>query len=138
MQSQLNFPKVINDLLKECWEFKNVARIKRGVASHKKHKKVLELTKGHVGSRSKLIRRAKESLLHAGRYAFAGRKQQKRDMRKLWIIQLNAAVRAEGLSYSKFINSLKAKNINLDRKILAEMAVHNPDDFKKILSQVIQ
>lgn len=113
-----------------------MARVKRGVTSHKKHKKVLALTKGHRGGRSKLIREAKSSLLHAGEYAFAGRKLRKREMRKLWIIQLGNAVRAEGLSYSKFIAGLKVKNINLDRKILAEMAVHHPADFKQIISQV--
>ena len=115
-----------------------MARVKRGVTSHRRHKKLLSLTKGHKLGRSTLVRQAKQSALKAGVYAFAGRKQKKRDMRKLWIIQLNAAVRAEGLTYSKFINSLKTKNINLDRKILAELAVHNPDDFKKILSQVTQ
>ncbi len=113
-----------------------MARVKRGVTSHHKHKKVLKLTKGHIGSRSTLIRRAKESLLHAGQYAFAGRRQRRRDMRKLWIIQINNAVRNEGLSYSKFISGLKVKNINLDRKILAEMAVHHSEDFKKIIAQI--
>lgn len=113
-----------------------MARVKRGVASHRKHKKVLELTKGHRGGRSKLIRQAKSSLLHAGEYAFAGRKLRKRDMRKLWIIQLGNAVRSEGLSYSKFISGLKAKNINLDRKILAELAINHPEDFKKIVEKV--
>lgn len=113
-----------------------MARVKRGVASHKKHKKVLKLTKGHRGGRSKLIREAKSSLLHAGQYAFAGRKLKKRDMRKLWIIQLNAFVHAEGLSYSKFINQLKLKDIRLDRKILADLAVNHPEDLKKIVSEV--
>ena len=113
-----------------------MARVKRGVTSHKKHKKLLKLTAGHRGGRSTLVKQARESLLHAGEYAFAGRKQKKRDMRKLWITQLNIAVRAEGLSYSKFIASLKSKNINLDRKILAELAVHHPEDFKKIVAQV--
>lgn len=115
-----------------------MARIKRGVTSHRKHKKVLSLTKGHRGGRSKLIREAKSSLLHAGQYAFAGRKQRKRDMRRLWIVQLGNAVRAEGMSYSRFIARLKAKNINLDRKILAELAINKPEDFKKIVSQVTQ
>ena len=113
-----------------------MARVKRGVTSHAKHKKVLKLTSGHIGGRSTLIRRAKESLLHSGQYAYEGRKQRKRDMRKLWIIQLGNAVRNEGLSYSKFIASLKAKNINLDRKILADLAVNHPSDFKKILTEV--
>ncbi|MBI4038216.1 50S ribosomal protein L20 [Candidatus Daviesbacteria bacterium] len=111
-----------------------MARVKRGVTSHRRHKKVLQLTKGHRGGRSKLIREAKSSLLHAGEYAFAGRKLRKRDMRRLWILQLGNAVRAEGLSYSKFIASLKLKNIQLDRKILADLAVNHPEDFKKIVA----
>lgn len=113
-----------------------MARVKRGVTSHAKHKKLLKLTAGHRGGRSTLVKQAKESSLHAGAYAFAGRKQKKRDMRKLWIIQLNIAVRNEGLNYSKFIALMKAKNINLDRKTLAELAVHHHEDFKKIVAQV--
>ena len=113
-----------------------MSRVTRGMTSHRKHKKVFNLTKGHIGGRSKLIKQAKESLLHAGNYAFAGRRQRRRDMRKLWIIQLGNAVRAEGISYSKFIANLKVKNILLDRKILAEIAVKEPEDFKQIISQV--
>lgn len=113
-----------------------MARVKRGTVAHRKHKKLLKLTKGYVGGRSKLIKEAKSALLHAGEYAFAGRKQKKRDMRKLWILQLGNAVRQTGMSYSKFISGLKTKNINLDRKILAELAVNNPEDFKKIVEQV--
>lgn len=113
-----------------------MARVKRGVTSHRKHKKVLELTKGHIGGRSTKIREAKSSLLHAGNYAFAGRKLRKRDMRRLWITQLSAAVRAEGISYSRFIAGLKSKKIELDRKILADIAVHNPDHFKQIVAEV--
>jgi len=113
-----------------------MARIKRGVTSHRKHKKVLELTKGHRGGRSKNIKEAKSSLLHAGQYAYAGRKLRKRDMRRLWITQLGIAVKNEGLSYSKFISQLKLKNIKLDRKILAELAVNHLDDFKKIVSEI--
>lgn len=113
-----------------------MARVKRGVTAHRRHKKILKLTKGHRGGRSKLIREAKSSLLHAGQYAFAGRKLRKRDMRKLWIIQLGNAVRAEGLSYSKFMSRLRTKNIGLNRKILADLAVNHPEDFKQIVSQV--
>jgi len=113
-----------------------MARVKRGVTSHKRHKKVLELTKGHRGGRSKLIRQAKSSALHAGQYAFSGRKQKKRDFRRLWIVQLGNAVRAQGISYSKFIAGLKTKNIELDRKVLAELAVNHPEDFKHIVTQV--
>lgn len=114
-----------------------MARVKRGVTSNRKHKKILKLVKGHVGVRSKLIRRAKESLLHAGQYAFAGRRQRRRDMRRLWITQINIALENEGVSYSRFISLLKNKSINIDRKILAEMAVKEPSDFKKIVSSVV-
>lgn len=110
-------------------------RVKRGVTAHRKHKKLQELTKGFQGGRSKLVREGKSALLHSGKYAFAGRKQRRRDMRKLWITQLGIAVRAEGTSYSKFIAALKAKNILLDRKILAELAVNDLDTFKKVVSQ---
>lgn len=113
-----------------------MARVKRGLASHKRHKKLLALAKGFKGVRSKLVKRAKESTLHAGQYAFAGRRQRRRDMRALWIVQLGNAVRAEGISYSKFIAALKTKDIKLDRKILADMAINNPEDFKQVVSQV--
>lgn len=111
-------------------------RVKRGVTSHQKHKKVFKLTKGYQFGRSKLVKQAKEALLHAGAYAFAGRKRHKRDMRRLWITQINAALTDQEISYSRFIAALKAKNINLDRKILAELAVHQSDAFKQIISQV--
>ncbi len=113
-----------------------MARVKRGVTSHAKHKKLLKLTRGHRGGRSKLVRQAKQSLLHAGAYAYAGRKLRKRDARKLWIIKLGNAVREQGLSYSKFMGLLKSKNITLDRKVLADLAVNNPEDLKKIILQV--
>lgn len=113
-----------------------MARVKRGVTSHRKHKKLLNLTKGYQGHRSKLVKQAKESSLHAGQYAFAGRRQRRRDMRKLWITQMGIALRQEGVSYSKFIGLLKEKNIQLDRKILAELAAHYPENFKKIVAEV--
>ena len=113
-----------------------MARVKRGVTSHRRHKKLHELTKGYRGGRSNLVREAKSALLHAGEYAFAGRKRRKRDMRRLWIIQLGNAVRNEGLSYSKFMHALKEKKIELDRKILADLAVNHIEDFKKIVSEV--
>lgn len=111
-------------------------RVKRGLTSHRRHKKLLSLTKGHKGGRSKLVRRAKESALHAGQYAYEGRKQRKRDMRKLWITQMGIALKNEGLSYSKFIASLKTENILLNRKMLAEIAVSDYETFKKIVSEV--
>lgn len=113
-----------------------MARVKRGLVTHRRHKKLHKLTKGYKGGRSKLVREAKSALLHAGEYAFAGRKLRKRDMRSLWIVQLGNAVRAEGLSYSKFIAGLKKKEIKLDRKILADLAVNHPEHFKKIVSEV--
>ncbi len=113
-----------------------MARVKRGIVTHRKHKKLHELTKGHVGGRSKLVKEAKSSLLHAGEYAFAGRKLRKRDMRRLWITQMGIALKNEGLSYSKVIGQLKAKNIMLDRKILSDLAVNHLEDFKKIISSV--
>jgi large subunit ribosomal protein L20 len=113
-----------------------MARVKRGVTSGRRHKRLLKLTAGHKGGRNNLVKQAHESALHAGAYAFAGRRQRRRDMRALWIVQLGNAVRAEGLSYSKFISGLKTKKIALDRKILAELAVHNPEDFKQIIQEV--
>ena len=114
-----------------------MSRVKRGTVSKRKHNKVLELTKGYRLGRSKNIKQAKEALLHAGKYAFAGRKQRKRDMRRMWIIQLGNAVRLEGNSYSNFINQMKVKGITLDRKILADLAVNKPEDFKKVYSQIV-
>ncbi len=113
-----------------------MARVKRGVSSHAKHKKLLALTKGFKGGRSKLIREGTAALLHAGQYAFAGRRQRRRDMRKLWITQMGIALRNEGLTYSTFINTLKVKNVVLDRKILSELAVKDNKTFKKILEFV--
>ncbi|MFH0937557.1 MAG: 50S ribosomal protein L20 [Candidatus Daviesbacteria bacterium] len=113
-----------------------MARVKRGVTAHRKHKKLFGLTKGYQGGRSKLVREAKSALLHAGQYAFAGRKQRRRDMRKLWITQMGIALRNEGLSYSKFIADLKAKNILLNRKMLAELAAHDLEVFKKVIAEV--
>lgn len=112
-----------------------MARVKRGTVSHRKHKKVLELTKGYRGGRGKLIKEAKSAMLHAGEYAFAGRKRRKRDMRRLWITQMGIALKNEGLSYSKFTGLLRTKNIKLDRKILSDLAINNPDDFKKIVTE---
>lgn len=113
-----------------------MARVKRGTVTHRKHKKILELTKGHVGGRSTRIREAKSSLLHAGQYALAGRRQRKRQMRRSWITQINIALEPHEVSYSKFIAMLKAKNILVDRKILAEIAVNHSEDFKQVVEQV--
>ena len=111
-----------------------MARV-RSIAS-RKHRKVLRLAKGFKQSRSSRFKVAQEAVLHAGAYAFAGRKRKKRDLRSLWIVRLNAAVRAEGLSYSKFVAGLKKEKIEIDRKILADLAVNDPDTFKEIVSKV--
>ena len=113
-----------------------MARVKRGVTSHRRHKKIFSLTKGYVGGKSKVYQQAKEASLHAGQYAFAGRRQRRRDLRRLWINQMNIALNNEGISYSKFIAQLKAKNILLNRKMLAEIAVKDINSFKKIVSAV--
>lgn len=113
-----------------------MVRIKRGVVSKRKHKKILKLAKGYRLTRSKLIKRAKEAVLRAGEHAFAGRKLKKRDFRRLWIIRISEAVKKEGLSYSKFTHALKKNKIELDRKILADLVVNEPDTFKKIVEKV--
>jgi large subunit ribosomal protein L20 len=94
---------------------------------------MLGRAKGFKQARRRRIQTAKEALLHAGQYAYEGRKNRKRDLRGLWIIRLNAAVRGQGISYSKFIAQLKKNKIEIDRKILSDLAVHNPETFKKIL-----
>jgi large subunit ribosomal protein L20 len=102
----------------------------------RKHRKVKKLAKGFKQARRRRVKAAKEALAHAGAYAYHGRKLRKRDMRALWITRINAALRAEGLTYSKFMAGLKKAKIGLDRKILADIAVSDPATFKEILSQV--
>ena len=102
----------------------------------RKHRKVKKLAKGFRQARRTRVKAAKEALLQAGAYAYHGRKLRKRDMRALWITRINAALRAEGVSYSKFMAGLKKAKIGLDRKILADIAVNDPATFKEILSQV--
>jgi len=108
-------------------------RVKRGVTKRRKHKKVLKLAKGYTLGRSNLYRQAKEAVVHAGVDAYRGRKEKKRQMRSLWITRLSAALKPYNLSYSKFINLLKIKNIELDRKILAEIAKDDPTAFNEIV-----
>jgi large subunit ribosomal protein L20 len=111
-------------------------RVKRGVMHTKKRKRILTKTKGHKWGKKKLIKQATESLHKAGAHAFADRKKKKRVNRALWQIRLNAAVREHGLSYSKFINLLKVNKIELDRKVLSEIAQKNPEVFAKIVKQI--
>lgn len=101
-----------------------------------RHKKILEAAKGFRDARRKRYKVAKEAVLHAGQYAYIGRKLRKRDLRSLWIIRLNAAAREQGLSYSRFISGLKKANIELDRKILADIAVQDPETFSKIVQRI--
>jgi large subunit ribosomal protein L20 len=112
-----------------------VARVKRGVPAHKRHKRLLALTKGHRGSNHLLYKRAHESMLHALSYAYAHRRERKGDMRRLWIVRIGAASRELGLSYSQFMHGLKLANIELDRKTLSEMAIHDPAGFDAVFEQ---
>jgi large subunit ribosomal protein L20 len=111
-------------------------RAKTGVVRRRRHKKILEQTKGFYLTRSKLFRRANEAFLKAGEYAFFGRQLKKRDMKKLWIIRLNAAVKALGYSYSNFMQMIKKGNIQLDRKVLSEMAVTHPKAFESLVKKI--
>jgi large subunit ribosomal protein L20 len=108
-------------------------RVKRGVAAHARHKKVLGLTKGHRASKHKLFRRAHESMLHALSYAYRHRKERKGDMRRLWIARINAAVRLGGLNYSRFIDGLHKAGVELDRKVMADMAVNDAAGFARLV-----
>jgi len=112
-----------------------MARVKRGVTSHAKHKKVLKAVKGQWGRRKNTIRIAKQAMEKAMQYAYRDRRNKKRDFKSLWIQRINAGVRAEGLTYSKFINGLSKSGIKLDRKILAEIAYDNPEAFKIIVKK---
>ena len=113
-----------------------MARVKRGVTSHAKHKKVLKAVKGQWGRRKNTIRVARQAMEKAMQYAYRDRRNKKRDFKSLWIQRINAGVRAEGLTYSKFINGLNKSGIKLDRKILAEIAYDNPEAFKTIVKKV--
>lgn len=104
-------------------------RVHRGVKTHSKHKKVLKQAKGYYGARSKIYRVAKQAVIKAGQYAYRDRRQRRRQFRSLWIIRINAQARVNGLSYSKFINGLNKANIEIDRKILADLAVFDKVAF---------
>ncbi|MHB8618013.1 MAG: 50S ribosomal protein L20 [Chloroflexota bacterium] len=110
-------------------------RVKRGVPAHKKHKKVLDAVKGHKGAKSKLFRPANESLMKSLHYAYRDRRVRKRDFRRLWIVRINAAARLNGLSYSVLMSKFKQANIDIDRKILADLAVRDPEAFAKLVKE---
>jgi len=110
-------------------------RVKRGVVAKARHRKILGKAKGYYGARSKLYRTAKQAVIKAGQYAYRDRRQRKRQFRALWIARINAAARLHGLSYSRFINGLKQSAIELDRKVLADIAVHDPVAFGVLAEQ---
>ena len=112
-----------------------MARVKRGVVAKARHDKVLKKAKGYYGARSKLFKTAKQAVIKAGQYAYRDRRQRKRQFRSLWIARINAAARMHGMSYSRLINGLNLAEIEIDRKVLADIAVHDPDAFGAIAEQ---
>lgn len=112
-----------------------MARVKRGVTTHAKHKKILKAAKGYFGRRKNTIRIARQAVEKAGQYAYRDRKVKKRSFRGLWIQRINAGVRAEGLTYSQFMHGLKLAGVQLDRKVLADIAMHEGEAFSAIIAQ---
>jgi len=113
-----------------------MARVKRGLNAKKNHKKVLKLAKGYYGAKSNQFKMANQAVMKSLSYAYTGRKLRKRDLRKLWITRINAAARIHGMSYSRFINALKQNSIEINRKMLSEMAVNDPEGFKALVESV--
>jgi len=114
-----------------------MTRVKRGVTARARHKKILKLTKGHYGARHRLFKTANESMIHSQLYACRERRRRKRDFRRLWITRINAASRQHGMSYSKFMNGLKQDDVQIYRKILAHMAMNEPQAFDAV-AEVVQ
>tara|TARA_Y100000389_G_scaffold204511_1_gene257551 strand:- start:6794 stop:7144 length:351 start_codon:yes stop_codon:yes gene_type:complete len=114
-----------------------MARVKRGVIAGARHKKILKLAKGYQGARSRVYRVAKQAVIKAGQYAYRDRRQKKRQFRSLWITKINAAARLNNLSYSKFMNYLHKSELEIDRKILADIAANNPEKFSNIVKSVV-
>ena len=112
-----------------------MSRVKRGVTAHRRHKKILKMAKGHKGLRHKIFRRANESVLHALDYAYQHRRDRKGQFRRLWIMRINAAAREQGLTYSRLINGLTKADVQLDRKVLADLAVRDPVAFASVADQ---
>ncbi|MBP6625832.1 MAG: 50S ribosomal protein L20 [Arenimonas sp.] len=112
-----------------------MARVKRGVTARRRHKKIIKMAKGYYNARRKVFRVAKQAVTKALQYAYIGRKQKKRQFRSLWIVRINAAARLHGLSYSRFMNGLLKANVTLDRKALADIAIHDPAAFGQIAEQ---
>ena len=109
-------------------------RVKRGVTSHHRHKKILALTSGHRGTKHRLIRRATESMIHSLSYNYIHRRERKGDMRSLWISRVNAACRERGITYGNFMNGLKKAGVEINRKMLADMAVREPESFSNLVT----
>ncbi len=112
-----------------------MSRVKRGVTAKRRHKKILKMAKGHKGLRHKIFRRANESVLHALDYAYRDRRDRKGQFRRLWIMRINAAARENGITYGRFINGLSKAGVDLDRKVLADLAVREPETFATIAEQ---
>ncbi|WP_069803245.1 50S ribosomal protein L20 [Thermogemmatispora onikobensis] len=112
-------------------------RVKRGVTARQKHKKVLKFVEGHRGTRRRLIKKARESMMHALSYAYRDRRNRKRDMRRLWITRINAAARMFGVTYSQLMHAIRVANISVDRKILAEMAVNDRPAFAELVKTAL-
>lgn len=110
-------------------------RVKRGVTAHRRHKKILKQAKGYYGARSRIYRVAVQAVTKAGQYAYRDRRVKKRDFRKLWIARINAAARSNGMNYSQFINGLKKANIALDRKVMADIAIHDKATFTLLVEK---
>jgi large subunit ribosomal protein L20 len=110
-----------------------MSRVKRGVTTHRRHKKILALARGHHGQRHRVFRRANESVMHALRYSYEDRRARKGDFRRLWITRINAAARQNGMSYSRFVAGLNEAGVEINRKMLAEMAVNDPDAFSQLV-----
>mgnify|MGYP000783024719 CR=1 FL=1 len=113
-----------------------MARIKGAMATRKRRKKVLKAAKGYYGGKHRLFKTAKQAVMKSGQYAYIGRKQKKRDFRRMWITRISAACKANGMNYSTFMNGLKKAGIALDRKVLADMAVNDKDGFAALVAQV--
>lgn len=112
-----------------------MARVKGGASTHKRHKKTLQLSKGYFGAKSKQFRVAKQAVMKSGQYAYVGRKQKKRDFRRIWITRISAAAQLNGMNYSRFMNGLKKSGVDLNRKMLSEIAIADPEGFTALVDQ---
>ena len=126
------------DICGPIQEFRELTRVTRGVTKRRRHKKMLKLTRGHQGVRHTLYRRSHESMIHAFQYAYAHRREKKGDMRRMWNVRINAAARANDISYSKLIHGLKLAGVEINRKMLADLAVQDPAGFAQVADKAKQ